>query len=329
MNAVMNPDILIPYDRQKTINSPCIVPLYVRPETNRVDYESLIIQSISDIGSPVFMANYNGEVIRHRQIIRNHYFYRYIFALHGKSEMQKYPEFIDSFEKKYNTTYKEAEIFGAYQFLNNPDLAQGMDADTLFHHYVPESEYLFFKGISIKKINEVFVINYDIPAIMNKYNSQTNILVLMISLKEPINFRDVNYAIYSRFKEKDISKLLNIEHSEHLSWDEQVKRTYHISHNHIEAMFDMTDFILYKDYSCLKYIDTPLGRALVDNSIISEGEIDNILNYFKKFPIMYAKENGQFKKLINLREVASHNDKNGICELDFDSCVDLFRSVIV
>ncbi|MFW6365332.1 MAG: hypothetical protein ACOC2H_02525 [Spirochaetota bacterium] len=328
MNETAVPDILIPFDPDSALASPCIVPLYVRPETNRVDYESLIAESISDIGYPVFMANYNGSVITRRHIIRNHYFYRYIFALHGKEEMKKYPEMIDAFESKFGVRFKDAPIYGAYEFLNRKELSGGMDHDLLFHHYVSADEYMVYLGISVKKVRGSYVINYDIPGIMERYTSNTNILVVMITPRSAVSFRDVNYAIYRTFLESDVSKLLTIEKSPELSWEERVKRTYHISHNHIEAMFDTTDFVLYKDFSPIHYIDTPLGRGLVDRSILNEGELDSILNYFKKFPILYARQNSNNRRLINLRITASYDERMGRTEMTFDQCVDLFRSVV-
>jgi hypothetical protein len=329
VDKLYKPDILIPFNKKLSLDYSCIVPVYVRPETNRVDYESVIIKSISSIGKPVFMANYNGGVIRQKHILRNHYFYRYVFALHGKNEMRKYPELIDLFEKKFKTSYENAAIYGSFEFLKDKSLCGDMKEDDLFNIYVPFDDFLKFHGLTIKKIGDFYIVNYDIPAVMSKYTDDSNIFVLMLSVNNAVNFRDVNFKIYQKFEEEDISKLLNANEAVDLTWEERVKRTYHISHNYIEAMFDMTDFILYDDYSHLHYIDTPLGKELVQRNIINPGNIDSIMNYFKRFPIVYAKEGDSFKRLLNLRDVGSYNERNKKVEYTFEECIDLFRSVII
>lgn len=320
------PDILVPYNPSNITEKCKIVPLYVRPETNNVGYESVIMKILREVGQTVFMANYNGELIKKRHIILNHYFSQHLFALHGRHELEKYPEFIKIFEKKFGIKADKVNIMGAYEFLNSA-YGKGYNEDSLFSYYVDEKDYINFLGHSMKKIDDIYVINYDIPGIFKRYSNNSNILVVAIQVDNQTPFSMINKRIYEIFTRQENVTLFEVHNAPQLKWYERVKRTYHIAHNNIESMLDMTDYIVSEDGTPIGYYDTPLGKTLVNDGVFAKDELDLILNFFKKFPLTYIIRDGK-KRLINLRQAGSYIKDGRINELSPASCAKIFSKVI-
>ena len=86
-------DILIPYN-QTDLNDSSIVMIVVRPESNKIDYESVIIKAASGIARPVYMANLNGKFISKNNVILNHYACQHSFATQGKTKLKSYPKMV-------------------------------------------------------------------------------------------------------------------------------------------------------------------------------------------------------------------------------------------
>ena len=315
-------DILIPFNAEKVTENSLVFSLYVRPESNRVDYEALIAKGLQGIGTPVFMANYNGELIAHKHIVMNHYFLHYLFALHAKEEMQKYPEFCEAFKEKFGLSVQTADIFGAFEYLDS-DYNAGFCEDTLFHHYVSEDYFLNFHGHTVKKINDSYIVDYDIPLIMKSYNTKANILIISICCCEGHSIDELNYALYNLFEEAGVLP----GKKSPVPWYNQVRRLYHISSGHIEAMFDLTDFTISKNNSSICYSDTPLGKTLIKKGVFSPDGMEDILDYFKKYPLVYYQDSNE-RKIINLRK-AGVIKKNGKVRLnDTQECAEIIRKVV-
>ncbi|HOV14649.1 MAG TPA: hypothetical protein PK771_10225, partial [Spirochaetota bacterium] len=90
----IKPDVIIDYICNRESNLP-VALVYVRPETNEVHYEKAIILGITPFADVVYLANLNGRIFIKDALILDHYSSQYKFAVYGKEEMAKYPEFID------------------------------------------------------------------------------------------------------------------------------------------------------------------------------------------------------------------------------------------
>ncbi|MBN2435411.1 MAG: hypothetical protein JXK07_09135 [Spirochaetes bacterium] len=315
-------DILIPFNAERVTEDSLVFSLYVRPESNRVDYEALIAKGLKGIGTPVFMANYNGELIKHKHIVMNHYFLHYLFALHAKDEMLKYPEFCHAFETKFGLSVKKAAVFGAFEYLDSDNNA-GFSEKTLFHHYVFEDDFLKFHGHTVKKIGNCYVVDYDIPSIIKSYNTKSNILIISVCCCEGHSIDELNYSLFSLFEKAGVLP----GNKSPVPWYNQVKRLYHISSGHIEAMFDLTDFTINSENCSISYVETPLGKTLIRKGIFSRNGMEDILDYFKKYPLVYYHEENE-RKLINLRE-AGVVKQNGKVRLNStDECAEIIHRVI-
>ena len=88
----VKPDILIPYaiDRETLSNSP-ILMIYVRPETNKVDYEAVIVKSSAPYADVVYLASLSGNLVNNKAIIACHYSSQLRFAIEGKKKTGKIP----------------------------------------------------------------------------------------------------------------------------------------------------------------------------------------------------------------------------------------------
>ena len=308
----INPDIIIEFSPDDTLHLPVVV-IYVRPETNIVSYEKSIIKGIAPFGNVIYMANLNGKLFIKDALILEHYASQYRFAIFGRQEIEKYTEMIDAFEKHFNDKFDSAQIIGSFEAILKLEMKQ----QELFNVFVHEGDFLRLYGQTIKKIKDVYVVNYDIPALIEKYNPKTNVFVIALRFKnDNISFTDINQSISEELKKNNNSPLLkaNDDKFDELNWVDILKRTYHISNSHVMALFDMKDFVFKSDGSHLKFSETPLGYKVLQTRVTVE-----MLKSLKEYPIVYVEENGK-KKLINIIEEA--------CNKTLDECVELVNRII-
>lgn len=307
------PDILIDYFFDMDRIAPVGV-IYVRPESNFVSYEKAIIKGIQKYADVIYMANLNGLIFIKDALILEHHSSEYRFAIYGKDEMAKYPEMIGEFEKHFNAKFEDAEIIGSFESI----LKLGINQEELFNTFVDRNHFLRFYGQTIKKINNLYIFNYDLPALIGRYTPKTNVFVIVIKFKnENHKFKEINYSVSDEIINNGNAPIIFSENEMFNEMDmiEKIKRTYHFSKNHIAAMFDMIDFVFKSDGSHLTYVDTLLGNMLINNHKV---KLDS-LKKLKEYPIVYLKDNGN-KRLVNIFDEA--NDKN------LDECIELIKNAV-
>jgi hypothetical protein len=315
MNEDMNgqheirPDVIIDFiDNDSPL--PDLV-IYVRPETNEIHYEKAIIMGVNPFGDVIYLANLNGRLFIRDALILEHYNSQYKFAIYGKEEMEKYPEIMYAFEEYFKVDFDSANIIGSFDAI----LKLNISDEEMFNIIVSDRDFFKFYGQTIKRINNHFVINYDMPAILKRYTAKSNIFVISVRLKdENIDPWTVNLSIFDQLK-KDNTPLVSEASLQLLDWNEQIKRTYHISRNHIMAMFDMLDFIITANGKHIGFYNTPLGKLLLDAYGYTESDLSNL----KQDPLVYIDFKGQ-KKLVNIME---EGNKKSLKE-----CADLISRVI-
>lgn len=321
----IKPDILVPYDINHIKNkSICVIS--VRPETNKIDYESIIMQSVSKFAEIVYMANLSGEIINKKAIIAGHYPSQSKFALLGKNEIAKYPEMVSKFEKKFKTSFWKAYILGSYEVVSGLFDVK-YNRDELFEIYVPEDDILELYGQTIKKVNDCFIVNYDMPTVLHKHNASTDILVMAIELTKEITFAEINHKIYNNFQSKQNIPILDIEKRKSMQWFNQVRRTYHMSRNHIQSMFDLRDYVLSENGERIHFADTPLGKRLIEKKIFSYEEIEEKLKLIKENPLIELNlDNGEVL-LVNIMEEGTKKKGGKYYEKSLEQCCELFHRI--
>ncbi len=321
--AEIRPDILIPYNCRKAAGRPVII-LAVRPETNRVGYEATLVRAVHSLCDSVYMANLSGRFMNEKAVTLHHYATQLRFAVGGKVELERYPEMVGRFENYFKTSFEKAKIVGAYDAI----LVYGLkkDADELFETMVPREDLLEFYGQTIKKIGEYFVVNYDIPAVVTRHGEHTDIFVTALLPNEGVSIPEINRRIYDTFMSDDSIKLLDEESRQDMAWYDRVRRTYHLSKSHVEAMFDLTDFVFNEDGTALTYDRTPLGNFLVSRGVFSSLELQSRMESLKENPLVIS-GNGK-NVLINILEAAKARSGDSMREKDFEQCLSLIKSIV-
>jgi len=291
----------------------------VRPESNKVTYESIILRGIAPYSNPVYIANLSGTVINNSNIIESQYNIQHRYARNGKKELIEHPEMIKAFEEKFKITVDKANIIGAFEAITTYKNQINKNEQELFHTIVGRDDFLECYGHTIKKIDNFYIINYDMPAVFSKHNKQTDIFVIAVKLKtESTTFADLNRSIYEGFCNNKQIAIIDSESRTEMEWFNQVRRTYHISNSHIKAMFDMTDYIINHEGAQLPFNKTPLGKILFERGKVTELHLSELKNN----PMVYIKS-GNTVKLINLLEEARSGDQ----QKNLVQCCELIESI--
>lgn len=321
---VIKPDILIPFDNSKIKDSHLFV-ISVRPETNKIDYESLIMQAVQKDSEIIYMANFSGDVINRKAMVATHYPCQFKFALKGKERLSQYPEIVTEFDKKFSEKFSDAKIYGSFEVVSGL-YGLKMDKDELFNIIVPEEDFLEIYGQTIKKYNDFYIVNYDMPEIIHKHTQSTNILVMAIRMIHDKSYYEINHTIYENFQKAKNIEILDKEKRKEMTWYNQIKRTYHMSRNHIQAMFDMHDYIIDNNGNRISFIDTPLGNKLVEERVFDKKELDKRMKTLKSDPLVRMKIDDK-TQLVNIINEGNFMDNGKIIDRTLDECVGLIESV--
>jgi hypothetical protein len=294
-NLIIRPDLLIEYSAESNYGNSLAV-IYVRPETNKLSYEKAIIEGVKSFSDIVYMANLGGNLFIRDAIIFEHYASQYKFSIHAKSELEKYPEMINKFEKYFNIKFSDAKLIGAFDALNILNLK----SSELFHTFVDSKDFIRMYGQTIKKLGEYFIINYDLPELIKKYDNNANVFVIVVRFREKDNlFFQLNQSISENILKDEHCPTIGEDLMLKYGQGYVIKRTYHISGNHISAMFDMVDFVFKHDGSHILFNETPLGKDLISDGIYSEETLNNL----KEDPLVHINRDGQ-RILVNIYEEA-------------------------
>ena len=250
------PSVLIPYVGPCGKTECQDVFVYLRPETNGVEVESILLRVIhgnsdyQDRLKLVYLANIPGDFIVARKIIEKHYSLQLCFASNGKKAFTLHMR--REFEKFFHTSFESADIIGSFEALNRLH----MDFDDLFNLRVPRGDMLKINGQSVKKYMDCFIVNYDIPAILHKNNNETDIAVMIFRT-------DLEYNMIRRVID-DMGEAL-IE-NEILHPGKPLSRIFHYSKGPFDQVRDAIGYLYTKD---IKHVD--LKRIAFSHFLIERG----------------------------------------------------------
>ena len=160
----------------------------------------------------------------------------------------------------------------------------------MFEWILSVEDFLSAWGQTFKKRGSHFVVNPNLPAIVKRYTPEANVFAVVAKCADasPGIFEELNRSIYAEITAREDTPVIDGDRRDSLVWSERIRRTYHISTNHLMAMFDMSDFIYADQTSRLEVAHTPLGRRLVERGALSaEG-----LGALRRSPLAYLRGAG-------------------------------------
>ena len=307
----IRPDVLIQYMNNDTTDLPTAV-IYVRPKTNLVKYEKEILVGLQPYADVIYLANLNGKLFIKNALILEHYSTQYKFSIMGKEEVKKYSEMKKKIEKFFDRDFDSMKIIGAFDAM----LEMNLTADALFNIIVEKKDFLKLYGQTIKKVKDYYIVNYNIPAILEKYTPTANIFVVAVRLKDKnTSLKLLDQSIFENIQNDKNTPIIDEDKLGKLKWNEKIRRTYHISRNHIIAMFDMMDFVFKSNGDHIKLEEIPFAKWLFDRGNINEQQLLQL----KDYAIVYIRKNRK-KKLVNILEESMHKN--------FEECEELLKSII-
>jgi len=270
------PTVIIPYEGPDFSGPSEDVFLYLRPESNGVLVESILMGVLR--GNPlyrkkaelVYLANLPGDFIMENHVVEDHYSVNYRFACKGKELFTPFMK--RAFEDHFQTDFDQANIFGAFEALKHLNI----DAENLFNIWVSDKDMMQINGQSIKKYDNLYIINYDIPALLHKNNYSTDIAVMV--LRSSLDKGDFHQMI-GTMEQSLIEK--NIMDSE-----KPPSRYFHYSKGPFEQILDGLGYLYKPDGEHLAVTNVSfVGKLLASGFSIKEiyGVINN--------PIMCFAEN--------------------------------------
>ena len=235
METVREPKILIPYKPAESVSEDFReFFIILRPEANGVMVESLLLKVVA--GTPLYkknvsfqyLANIPGDFIVHRKVLEQHYHLKISYARKGVEIFTPYMK--KEFEQYFGIAIGTASVYGAFEALNLLKCTE----EELFQIRVPKEDMLELNGQNIKKIGSLFVVNYDIPALLHK-NSRASDIAVMV-------FR-------STLGESDFLQMVKLMGEQLIRGgvlhpDVPISRIFHYSKSPFEFLLDSAGYLL-------------------------------------------------------------------------------------
>ncbi len=242
--------------------------MYLRPEANGIHVESAMMRTIQtnphycENVKLVYLANLPGEFIVHHRIIEQHYRLKLSFAKHGKRLFTEYMQ--REFSRYFEVPFEEAEILGSFEAMKRLHYSR----EQLFHLWVPAQDIMHLNGQTIKRVGDIFVVNYDIPAILLKNKMNTDIAVMILRTRlGPDSIHSLMMDMVERLKKDGL-----------LEQSQAFTRLFHFSRSPFEQILDGIGFLYRNDGSHIPLTEIQFYSYLLDRGLTKQ-EIHQILRY--------------------------------------------------
>jgi len=232
----LTPKIIIPF-RTAAGDGRCWdfcqdIVVYLRPETNGVQTESVLFRVFKDPAwnskvSLVYLANVPGEFLLEHGVVERHYSARVRFARQGGAAFTQAMR--ETFAKFFDQPFEGAPVLGAFEAMTR----LGMDEEELFRLWVPSYDLLELEGQLIKRVGDVFVVNYDIPALLTKHNAGTDVAAMVF--RTELSYDDFKSAVGQIRRDLVREGLLDTDKPEH--------RVFHWSRGPFEQLLDAQGYV--------------------------------------------------------------------------------------
>ncbi len=263
--SIRKPSILKPYSGPADNHTAQDIFVCLRPSSNGVLVESKLMKVIE--ADPyyrkdfwlVYLANLPGDFMTHHHVIERNYVLRHLFALHGIRF------FTDKMKTRLEAWLKEpiadAEICGAFEAM---DLLS-YSAEELFQTWVAPADLLKVNGQSVKRIHRegkkpLYVINYDIPALLKMNCKETDIAVMLFrTLRGHKHFAGVT----ARMKKILLEHKIMDEHT-------PANRILHVSKSPCEELIDGSGYLYTPEHEPVPYREINFGNYLLKHGKTEE-----------------------------------------------------------
>lgn len=265
---VRYPTVVIPFNTECRSENCQDVCVYLRPETNGIQVESAMLRTIQgssfyrDRVELVYLANLPGSFVWKKRIIEKHYHLKILFAKRGRALFTDYMR--RRFSEYFNVPFEKASVWGAFQAMKH----LGYTRRKLFDIWVPPEDMLFLNGQTIKRVQEHFIINYDVPAILLKNHGDTDMAVMILRTDlPPESVHKLMMEMVDSLKSQGL-----------LSHGEAFTRVFHFSRSPFEQILDGIGFIYnpdgtHIDLRSINFYTFLLRRGLTPT------EIEKIIQY--------------------------------------------------
>jgi hypothetical protein len=199
------PSILIPYAGPSEDPRVQDIAIYLRPESNGVRVESTILGVIHNNPNYhkaleiVYLSNLPGDFIVKNRIVEEHYALNIRFAREGKNGFTETMSRL--FEERFSASFEESRIVGSFEALE----LMKKSAEELFQVWVPDEDFAYIHRQSVKKYEGIYIVNYDIPALLRKNSGRTDVFSMILRSVLPYSeFHRLIEEISQALKEEGI-----------------------------------------------------------------------------------------------------------------------------
>ena len=247
------PKILVPFQKAPDGVDCQEIVVYLRPETNGVQTESILFRVFrgAEWNSQVklvYLANLPGGFLRQRQVVEKHYSLRLDFARKGVALFTVAMR--ATFRDFFRVPFEAAEVIGAYEALERLNLS----SEELFQLWVPAEDILELEGQLIKKVaGNLFVVNYDIPAVLEKNHVGTDYAAMVF--RTPLSYQAFRPAVEAIRKALVSEGLLAAERAE--------RRVFHWSKGPFEQLLDASGHVYNVRDEPVSWDELSFGRYLL------------------------------------------------------------------
>ncbi|WP_053335725.1 hypothetical protein [Salinispira pacifica] len=251
------PTIIVPYPGPSSEWGVQDIFVYLRPETNGVLVESTmlkVIKSAEEYSSAmklVYMANFPGEFILKNNIIEQYYALKLHFAVMGRRAFT--PSMINRFNRYFHKDFQDCEVLGAFNAIHHLH----MEPEELFHTWVAEEDIAVIEGQTVKKIDDIFVVNYDIPALLHKNNKETDIAVMVFRTK--LGYSHVRGLVRTMHRALVDGGIINPKFDP--------SRAFHYSKGPFEQIMDGIGYLFTQNREKIGIEDFTFGNYLINRGI--------------------------------------------------------------
>ena len=302
-SEVRLPTIIIPYPGASTESGVQDIAIYLRPEANGVRVESTMLGVIHNNAAYkkalqiVYLANLPGDFMVKNHIVEEHYAVNIYFAREGKAAFTE--NMIRQFESYFHESFESAPIHGSFDALD----MLGMTEEELFRVWVPVEDFTRINGQSVKKFHGCYIVNYDIPALLHKNSSKTDVFSMILRSFLPYeNFHELINSINGALEEEGI--ITNPVLYSHV---------FHYSKGPFEQILDGKGYIYTEGDQHIDLSELSFFSYLISNDCEREEILDSIAH-----PIMQFAVNGGSIEEHNLF-VYTYNDTYEAALLKFKS----------
>lgn len=265
---VEQPKVLVPYPGPAPEPESLDVFVYLRPESNGVAVESAILKVVEECRHQnsdvrlVYLANVPGSYIVANHIVERHYALRLFFAVHGGAAFS--PAMRTQFEEFYRTPFSNEQVIGAFDALRRFQ----WEPEDLFGLWVSEDAVTRIAGQVVKRYQNWWIVNYDVPALLHKNNSGTDIAVMTFRTTEGYPHF---FGLAAQMREALVERGL-------LKRGMPIARAVHISRSPFEQLIDARDYLLSPAGEPIGVEESSFARYLAAQGV-SSAQILGLINH--------------------------------------------------